>query len=329
MRFYELCGSELKSVEAMMEALLAGREKRVFGILPDFIKRGGKRIRPVLLFLSFFAFGGRKKEELVKLAAFIELFHNFTLIHDDIEDNSKFRRGVPTLHITHGVPMALNSGDALYTLIWKELAESGFACRDEAAALRLCSNAFLEVVEGQGIEIFWERENVFDIGENDYYEMINKKTAALIALSCQLGAYLAKAPVEEQKAAARYGRNIGIAFQIWDDVLNLTADFGKYKKEIGGDITEGKRSLCVIKTLEAAPPADRKRLMELLSKHTDKKEEIEEAISLMKKYGAIEYSAEKTRQLVEEAKKAIAFLKPSPYKDALLEIADYVFKREE
>jgi len=328
MNFYSLCESELKETESAIEELIGKREKKVFGIITPFIKKGGKRFRPLLFFLSFYAFGGRKSKQVLQLAALIEMFHNFTLIHDDIEDDSKFRRGEPTLHIAHGVPMALNSGDALYTLIWKLFAEIEFPQDRKLKIMRLCADAFLEVVEGQGIEIFWEKEKLFDITEHDYYNMINKKTAALIALSCKLGAYLAGADEEEQDAFEKFGRNIGIAFQVCDDVLNLTADFKKYQKEIGGDITEGKRSLAVIKALEAAPQAERKRLMDILSKHTGKKEEIEEAISIIRKFGGIAYSIDRSKKLVDEAKKAIAFLKPSQYKDALLSLADYTLTRE-
>lgn len=328
MDFYSLCEDDIKDVEREIELLISNREKRVFGILPDFIKRGGKRTRPLLLFLSFYAFGGKMQKDVIKQAALIEMFHNFTLIHDDIEDNSKFRRGKPTLHIEYGTPMALNSGDALYTLVWNEFLKNDFSCEKKIEIIQMCSNAFLEVVEGQGVEIFWEKENVFDITEQDYFDMVNKKTAALIALSCRIGGYLAGATREEQDAMEKFGRNIGIAFQVWDDVLNLTADFKKYKKEIGGDITEGKRTLMVIKALEKATSEDRKRLIEILSSHSNKKTDITQAIDIMKKYGAIDYATERAKRLVSEGKKSIDLLKSSRYKDALLALADYIVSRE-
>ena len=110
----------LQAVERMMEDELSKEDKRVYGMLIPFLKRGGKRIRPTLAILSCGAVGG-DRSAVVEPAAVIELFHNFTLIHDDIEDDSQFRRGEPTLQITHGIPVALNSGDALYTFLWKKL----------------------------------------------------------------------------------------------------------------------------------------------------------------------------------------------------------------
>ncbi|MEM3422853.1 MAG: polyprenyl synthetase family protein [Candidatus Bilamarchaeaceae archaeon] len=328
MNFLELCKDDLRDVEKEMMLLVEKREKRTFGIIPSFLERGGKRMRPLLLLLFFHAFNGKDLKNAKRMAALIEMFHNFTLIHDDIEDNSRYRRGKPTLHIEYGIPMALNSGDALYTLVLKEISELDMEPSRVVSLMRLCSNAFLQVVEGQGIEISWEQENSFEIKEKDYYHMISKKTGALIALSCEVGAYLAGATEEEQQVARKFGENIGVAFQICDDILNLTAQFEKYKKEIGGDITEGKRTLMVIKTLEIADEKDREVLKEIISSRTTNQKRIEEAISIIKKYGALEYAAEKARLLVEQAQQLLIILKPSPYKTALLQIADYVLTRE-
>lgn len=328
MNFFELCKNELKDVENEINAMLEKRDERTFGVLPSFFSRGGKRLRPLLVFLFFHALNGKDAKNAKKIAALIEMFHNFTLIHDDIEDDSKFRRGKPTLHIEHGVPIAINSGDALYTLVLKEMSEIDLPSDKVAELIRRSSNSFLSVVEGQGAEIFWEKANKFDITEEEYYDMIAKKTGALISLSCEMGAFIADATKEEQEMAAKFGRNIGIAFQITDDVLNLVGTFEHYKKEIGGDITEGKRTLMVIKTLEIASEEDRRRLKEILSSHTTNQREINEAIEIIKKYGSIEYAKNKANELVVEAKAIVAKLNPSPYKEALFQICDYVLNRE-
>ena len=328
MDFYGTVKEEMTDIERQIESSLKDKDKKVYGPLMPFIRRGGKRIRPLLSLLCFRAFNGREYEQVKKTAALIEMFHNFTLIHDDIEDDSKFRRGEPTLHIGHGIAMALNSGDALYTLIWNELSALNMEPVRLTEVMKMCSGGFTEVVDGQGIEIYWERNNQFDISEADYYNMIEKKTAALIGLSCRIGAYLAGASKKEQDAMEAYGRKIGIAFQIYDDVLNVSGNFEKYKKEIGGDITEGKRTLMVIKTLASANKQEAEQLKKILSSHSERKEDINAVIALMKKYDAIEYATARAKQLTAEAKEKLKPLKPSKYKDALLAVADFVITRE-
>lgn len=264
----------------------------------------------------------------MRVASLIEMFHNFTLIHDDIEDSSKFRRGEPTLHITYGIPVALNAGDALYTLVWEELSKVEKDNRKETDIMRLCSDSFSEVVEGQGVELFWEYKKKFNITESNYFEMIEKKTAALIGLSCRIGAYLAGASKKEQDIIEKFGREVGIAFQIHDDILNVTGDFEKYKKEIGGDITEGKRTLMIVKALEKSSPADRATIMRVLSTHSEKEEDLRAVIAILHKYDSIEYARQQSRKLIARAKLKLKPLKPSVYKDALLEMSDYIITRE-
>jgi geranylgeranyl diphosphate synthase type I len=328
MDFYSIAKDDMDDVEKQMEEYLSGKDKRVYGQLLPFIKLGGKRMRPLLTLISFRAFGGKDIGKLKKIASIIELFHNFTLIHDDIEDDSKFRRGEPTMHVAFGIPIALNSGDALYTLIWEKLAGVEMDPAQHKAVMQSCASSFSEVVEGQGIELYWEKNNLFDISEKDYYTMIGKKTAALIGLSCRVGAYLAGASSAEQSAIEEFGKKIGTAFQIHDDFLNLVGDFKKYQKEIGGDITEGKRTLMVVKTLEKSSADDAKNLKAILSSHTENPAKIKQAIEIMKKYRSLDYAEENAKTLILDAKKDLAAVKQSKYKDALLAIADFVVSRE-
>lgn len=317
----------LEKVETLMQDSLAAEDERVYGLLCPFLKRGGKRIRPVMSLLSCGAVGG-SYEAVIEPAAIIELFHNFTLIHDDIEDSSQFRRGEPTLHMTHGIPMALNSGDALYTLLWKRLVNLGMKPPKLARLQRLYADAFKRVVDGQGVELSWIRNGRFDISEDEYVNMIRGKTAALMGLSCEVGAFAGAARKRQQSSLRSYGEKLGIAFQIQDDVLNVTGDFRKYQKEIGGDISEGKRTLMVVHCLGRATPEDRQRLTSILSSHSKQQEDIDAAISLMRKYGSIEHAGSRAARLAADAKKLLAKLPPSRDADALRSIADYVISRE-
>ena len=318
---------ELEKVEDEIKEMLKDEPKEVYGMLYPFIKRGGKRVRPMLAVLSFKAVGG-KGDEIILPSALIEMFHNFTLIHDDIEDSSQFRRGVPTLHKKYGIPMALNSGDALYTLIWEKLANIDIGSERFRMLEKMFSTGFKKVVEGQGIELDWEHNGKFDITEKQYFSMIGKKTAALMGLSCETGAFLGNADEKTRNALRKFGEEIGVAFQIQDDVLNVTGNFEKYQKEIGGDITEGKRTLMVVYCLNHAKKDEKEKLISILSSHSDKKEDIDYVIELFKKYKSLDNAGEHALRMVEDAKKQLHVLEDSEEKKSLLAIADFVVSRE-
>ncbi len=327
MELHQGVKSHLSEVERIMQDELGREEPRVYGLLAPFLKRGGKRIRPALCLLSCGAVGG-KYEDALQPAAIIELFHNFTLVHDDIEDDSRFRRGEPTLHVSHGIPIALNSGDALYTLLWDKLVSLKMPPSKLVRLEQLYAAAFKRVVEGQGLELAWIREGRFDVSEEEYLRMINGKTSALMGLSCEAGAMIGGGGKRLRSALRDYGEKIGAAFQIQDDVLNLTGDFEKYKKEIGGDITEGKRTLMVVHCLAHGAEKDRQRLTTILSSHSKEKADLEEAIAILKGCGSIDYARKRAEKLVKEARKRIGSLKDGDDKANLLAIADYVVNRE-
>jgi len=327
MELYPHITDHLSAVERIMAGDIEKEDQRVFGLLLPFLRRGGKRIRPALSLLSCSAAGG-KYGDMLAPAAIIEMFHNFTLIHDDIEDDSKFRRGEPTLHVSHGIPIALNSGDALYTLLWKRLVLLKMPPKKLVSLQALYADAFKRVVEGQGIELSWIKSGRFDVTEEEYLHMIDGKTSALMGLSCEAGAAIAGAPSRTRGALRSYGEKIGAAFQIQDDVLNLVGDFEKYKKEIGGDISEGKRTLMVVHFLKSAPAKEKARLVSILSTHSAKKEDIAWAIEAMRGSGSIDYARECALRLVEEAKAELKHLPDSADRAALESIASYVITRE-
>ncbi len=319
---------DLESLEHEMELLIPAKPQEVYGILAPYIKRGGKRIRPILAFLSARAVGG-KSEDLLRPAALIELFHNFTLIHDDIEDNSELRRGKPTLHNQFGIPMALNSGDALYTCLWQHITSLTVKNHDNERIRSLYASSFRKVVEGQGVEIAWHATNNFSISEDDYISMIAGKTSALLALSCELGAYLGGGTEEEQRLLSEAGYYFGLSFQIQDDILNLTGTVDKYKKEIGGDISEGKRTLMVVHALKHARVQERELIKSVLTSHSKNKNDIEQVISILADTGSLVYAQEKAHFFQSRALANIQSLRDSREKSALVELADYIVKRQE
>ncbi|MGB9719618.1 MAG: polyprenyl synthetase family protein [Candidatus Anstonellales archaeon] len=324
MGFAEEFSKEISDTENEIKKIIPQKPNEVYGVFEEFISRGGKRVRPVLTLIFTKAFGGNYREAL-RPAAIIEVFHNFTLIHDDIEDNSSLRRGKPTLHRMHGIAIALNSGDAIYTSVWNEILK--LKSEEVKAVL---GNAFRRVVEGQGKELYWERQKLFDVGEKEYMDMAGGKTAALIGAACEIGAIVAKKGKRERDGARFFGENMGLAFQIQDDILNLTGKVEEYKKKIGDDITEGKRTLMVIKALEKARPEDKRRLVEILSSRTEDEIEISEAIGIIKKYGGIEYAKQKAEELARKGISKVENVLPeSREKRRILEIAKYFTTRRE
>lgn len=286
----------------------------------EYLSRGGKRFRPVLLFLSYASIKGYY-HDILKYGAIIELFHNFTLIHDDIEDGSELRRGKPTLHKQYGVPLALNTGDALYTLVLRMVNEiEDYHIREQYLL------TFQEVVEGQSLDIFWREKQIFP-SEKDYMRMISKKTGALIGLSMYLGAYLAGIRDERYK---QLGVDLGIAFQIQDDVLNLISP-PEYGKKWADDITEGKRTIMVIKALENLPESSATKLRKILNSKTDDEIMKREAIDLIEQGGGMSYARDLLRNLFDSIDSRMEQLFPandSIYRKELFDLIEKMKVRE-
>ena len=193
---------------------------------------------------------------------------------------------------------------------------------------RLYAAAFRRVVEGQGIELNWHSKNIFDITERDYLNMVAGKTAALLSLSCELGAFLGGANSRDCNNVKSAGEYLGLSFQIKDDILNLTGSFDKYKKEIGGDISEGKRTLMVVYALQNAKDSEKLFIKKILSSHSKNQQEISEVINILKNSGAVDYANRKAEDFKLKALESINKLRASKEKEALIELADYIIKRE-
>lgn len=227
-------------------------------LLADYPQRGGKMLRGLLLYLSALAHGGQS-EPALQTAAALELFQNWVLIHDDIEDGSEERRGRPALHRLHGLALALNAGDALHARMWGMLLEANLP-REVLAEM---AHLIELTAQGQHLEISWMEAHRFDLVEDDYLLMCSQKAAYYTAVApLKLGALVAGYPPPAVYEEA--GLDLGIGFQIVDDVLNLNGDPAKYGKEIAGDLWEGKRTLILLYYLGQASPAQRARAEQLL-----------------------------------------------------------------
>ena len=240
----------------------------LYDLILDYPLRGGKALRPALSIATCLGLGGHL-EAVLPTAATLELYHNAFLIHDDIEDESWWRRGRPTLHIDHGIPIAVNVGDAMLSLSLQPLLDNvervglGPALR----ILRAVAHMTRQTVEGQALELDWVRSNTWQLDDADYLAMVELKTSWYSFITpLQVGAVAAGAGPEQLAPLESLGRHLGAAFQITDDLLNLRADPEEYGKEIGGDLWEGKRTLMLLHALRCAEPEDRDRAVQILAK---------------------------------------------------------------
>lgn len=249
-------------------ATSATQQRILYKLMLDYPLRDAKALRPALCMATCRALGG-SQAAIVRTAAVLELYHNAFLIHDDIEDASLMRRGGPTLHHAHGVPIAINVGDAMFALSLRPLLDNtailglGKALRILEAIARMVQ----ESVEGQALELDWVRNRTWALTDDDYVEMVTKKTGWYSFITPVLvGCVAADAPAAVVSALTAYARCLGVAFQIQDDLLNLEEDGGGYGKERHGDLWEGKRTLMLLHALREASPEDRSEARRILGK---------------------------------------------------------------
>lgn len=228
------------------------------------LRLGGKRIRPALLLLGHELFAD-DLEAALPAAAAVELFHNFTLMHDDIMDAAPLRRGQPTVHTKYDVNTGILSGDVMLIHAYRFLAQSADA-QTIAPLLDVFNRTAIEVCEGQQMDVNFEARA--DVSIPEYIRMIELKTAVLLGAALEMGAICARAPQADAEHLYHFGRLAGIAFQIQDDYLDTYGDPATFGKQVGGDILQNKKTLLVLKTLETASSADRDQLSNLLSAGT-------------------------------------------------------------
>jgi geranylgeranyl diphosphate synthase type II len=255
----------------------------------DYPLRGGKGLRGRLVLLSTVAHGGAP-EEALPVAAALELFQNWVLVHDDVEDDSETRRGAPALHREVGTPVAINVGDAMHVAMWRLLVEIRAPWRE--AVLREVLDTIDRTAEGQHLDLAWVQDGRFDVGEDAYRDMVERKTAVYTVVApLRLGAHVAGTTPDPRLVDA--GRALGRAFQIRDDVLNLLPDpDGVYGKEFAGDLYEGKRTLVLARAFDRLSPADAARLRTLLDRPRAEKREddMREALALLERADALAYA---------------------------------------
>jgi len=321
----------------ILEAIPDREPKRhLYSIVSSQMSNEGKGIRPALCLATCQAFGGNESEALPSAAA-IELLHNAFLVHDDVEDESDFRRGEATLHKKYGVPIAVNVGDAMNAMSVRLLRQNLSRLGPELSARVFdeFDHMSIETIEGQAMELGWIRDNDCATSEDDYLLMVLKKTSWYSFIHpMRIGALIAQPERTDLDAFNRFGHFLGAAFQIQDDVLNLTGDQRKYGKEIGGDLLEGKRTLILTHLFANSAPHESDRLKAFFAKPRAQRlpRELAWLRSLVEARGSIDYAREAARVFAQGARRefdtAYAGAKPGGPLELIESLLGYVHSRD-
>ncbi|WP_281613488.1 polyprenyl synthetase family protein [Flammeovirga sp. SubArs3] len=308
-------------------------EQQKFGEAPEtlyaplryILSLGGKRLRPALTLLGCYLFDDDYKKA-IDPAIGVEVFHNFTLMHDDIMDEAPLRRGKMTVHEKWNSNVAILSGDVMFVRSYEYI--SNVEDKILRQALALFNKCAAEVCEGQQFDMdFEERETV---GEEEYIEMIRLKTAVLIGFALRLGALIGGATDEQSKVVEEFGVNVGLGFQLKDDILDVYADQDKFGKQVGGDIISNKKTLMLIKALKQAEGADAVELQNwLVAKDFDKEEKVAAVTDIYNRLGIREMATEKSNEYFTKGFAALENLDvPEDRKNLLKEFGVYLQNRD-
>lgn len=298
---------------------------KLYGAASHILEIGGKRIRPVLCLMGNELFDTLRPDAF-EVGTAVELFHNFTLLHDDIMDKAPLRRGKATVHTVYGESAAILAGDVMLINVYEHLNKVDPHYKQKIIAV--FNKAAIEVCEGQQLDMDFEGMDPEQVQYDDYVYMIGLKTSVLLAASLQLGAIIGGAGDGNQQHIYSFGKNIGIAFQIQDDYLDAFGDPEKFGKQQGGDILANKKTFLLLKALELCSPAQREELKLLLE--TSPADKVERVLELFRSCKVDEWAEkEKGRfqQLAFQSLDNIAVL--SNRKAPLMELANYLLNRQQ
>ncbi len=281
---------------------------------------GGKRLRPVLVLLSGRMFGP-SSPELIRMAAVVEMIHTATLVHDDVIDLAKTRRGRPSINVVWGNHTSVLAGDWLYMQAFQvALRERNFPILD------VLINLTQMMVEGELLQL--DRIGKIGVTEADYMELIDRKTASLFSACARLGAITQKMPPETEARLGEYAWNLGIAFQLIDDILDFTSREKILGKPVGNDLREGKVTLPLIYALEASDSEERKRVETVLADGNYDQVPFAKILQMLTRYDAVERARERAQFYTDKARQIIAEFPDSQYQRALLAVTGLVTERD-
>lgn len=301
--------ADLKLVEEEMLSHLRSEPVLLGEIASYLVKAGGKRVRPAMTLLSFKAAGGDDVQKVIPIAAAIELIHTASLIHDDINDGTNLRRGILTANKKYGNSSALVAGDFLFVKAFR------IGGSYDWEIVKIIADACSQLAEGE-IQQDLNQYNT-NLTEVEYLDTINKKTASLITACSKVGAVLSGASQERIAALSDYAHSIGLAFQITDDILDVTGEEGDIGKPVGNDVRDGQLSIVTIKALELAGSEKRSELEAIIRNKGNTQDEIDRAIEIIKGTDALDHAYALAQKYADGARESLLILDESDYRDNL------------
>jgi len=315
-----LIKEELLEVENLLEKYISSEVKEIPLIYNYTLKAGGKRFRPALILLSRRLFSHNSNHKFIKLSTAAELVHMASLIHDDVIDDNRLRRGKVTVNYRWGNKLSVFTADFMLLNVVVLLLEDfdpRIVMPFFRAVTQMCEGELLQVSAGYFPEFT----------EVDYMSIIDSKTASLMSACCEVGARAGDASQEDIQTMARYGRFLGLTFQIVDDIMDLISTSQQMGKTSCSDLKEGKLTLPVIRVLNMATPRDKERICKLIRIYSEKENVLEEIQSIINKYRGIDYSIEKAREYLELALGELNKIEASKARSTLIEIGNYIISR--
>ncbi|MEA1674452.1 polyprenyl synthetase family protein [Nitrospirillum sp. BR 11163] len=316
----ELVATDLAAVNDLIIRRMHSDVEMIPRLAGYIVASGGKRLRPVLT-LAAARLCGYQGERHQPLAACVEFIHTATLLHDDVVDESDLRRGQPSANAVFGNKASVLVGDFLFSRAFQVMTEDG-----SLDVLRILSSASAVISEGEVLQLITANDTT--TSEEAYLEVIRAKTAELFAAACRIGAVVAGRPAAEEEALRSYGLNLGIAFQVVDDVLDYSAVQARLGKSIGDDFREGKITLPVVLAFRRGDDEERAFWRRTLEDIDQRDGDLEHALALMQRHNTLRDSVERARHYGAMARDALGLFPASPIKRALLDVIDFVVDRD-
>ena len=313
-----------KIVNKYLNSKLKGNPKKLYDAAGHLIVNGGKRLRPYMVIRSCQILGGKSSTAMIAASA-VEMVHNFTLVHDDIMDNDEMRHGVPTVHKKFGMPIAILAGDVLFSKAFQIISESKLSPNANTHLISRLAKACVDVCEGQLLDIKMADEKRIPT-EAEYITMIGKKTAALFDVSCAMGAICATNKPKDISNLSAFGRNLGIAFQITDDLIGVMGNPKVTKKPVGNDLREGKKSLPILMAIKLAKGNEKKIILKAFGNSKISKSDLNKAVEIIRSLGIEEKVRNQALKYAEKSEKSLTKYKGTA-KVELTALLDFVVRR--